>query len=308
MKKPVTNMAASARARLLNRAKAERRPFSELLQYYGMERFLYRLSRSEHAERFVLKGALMLQFWGAPLTRATKDIDLLGRETHSVEQLVAVVKECLMLELQDDGVQFDPETVQGNEIRIDAKYNGVRLTLVGFLGTARIHLQIDVGFGDVITPGVQELDYPTLLEFDAPRLLGYTPETTIAEKFQAMVVLDMANTRMKDFLDIWLLAQGRPFSGPVLADAIGATFRRRATDLPTRTPIALTPAFHSTPVKHTQWRAYLRKGRVQGAVPELDVIASRIHAFVMPVVGSLTAGEEFLHRWRPGGPWVPGED
>jgi hypothetical protein len=202
VKKSITDMAASARARLLNRAKAEHRPFSELLQYYGMERFLYRLSRSDHAEGFVLEGALMLQCWGAPLRRATKDIDLLGRETRSVEQLVAVVKDCLMLELEDDGLRFDPETVQGNEIRIDAKYDGVRLTFVGFLGTARIHLQVDVGFGDVITPGAQELDYPTLLKLDAPRLLGYTPETTIAEKFHAMVVLDMANTRMKDFLDI----------------------------------------------------------------------------------------------------------
>jgi hypothetical protein len=178
-------MAASAKASLLNRAKAERRPFSELLQYYGMERFLYRLSRSDHAEHFVLEGALMLQFWGAPLTRATKDIDLLGRDTRSVEQLVAVVKDCLMLELEDDGLRFDPETIQGNEIRIDAKYDGVRLTFVGFLGTARIHLQVDVGFGDVITPGAQELDYPTLLGLDAPRLLGYTPETAIAEKFHA---------------------------------------------------------------------------------------------------------------------------
>jgi hypothetical protein len=194
LRRPTQVFVASARARLLNRAKAERRPFSELLQYYGMERFLYRLSRSDHAEHFVLEGALMLQFWGAPLTRATKDIDLLGRDTRSVEQLVAVVKDCLMLELEDDGLRFDPETIQGNEIGIDAKYDGVRLTFVGFLGTARIHLQVDVDFGDVITPGAQELDYPTLLGLDAPRLLGYTPETAIAEKFHAMVVLDMANT------------------------------------------------------------------------------------------------------------------
>ncbi|MGM0577601.1 MAG: nucleotidyl transferase AbiEii/AbiGii toxin family protein [Myxococcota bacterium] len=303
MKKEITNVAASVHARLLNRAKAERRPFNELLQYYAMERFLYRLSRSEHADRFVLKGALMLQFWGGALTRATKDIDLLGRSTVSVTEIVDVVRSCLAAAVDDDGLRFDPARVIGEEIRLAANYDGVRVRCGARLGNARVAIQVDVGFGDVVTPGAQDIEYPTLLDSAAPRLLGYTPETAIAEKLEAMVVLDMANTRMKDFLDIWILAQGRAFAGGLLAQAIEATFRRRGTALPESTPVALTPAFHSAKVKQTQWRAYLRKGRIQGDVPDLHEVAARIESFLMPVVTALTAGQAFTHRWPPGGPW-----
>ena len=301
-------MAASVRARLLNRAKREKRPFNELLQYYGMERFLYRLSQSEHAERFVLKGGLMLQFWGDLLTRATKDIDLLGRDAASVEELVLVMEQCLNAEVEDDGLRFDADTISGEEIRVDAKHHGVRLRFLGFLGTARISLQVDVGFGDVITPGAQVVEYPSLLDFRSSRLLGYTPETTIAEKFHAMVVLDMANTRMKDFLDIWMLTEGRAFSGRDLSNAIGATFRRRGTALPNSTPVALTAAFHSDPVKNMQWRAYLRKGRIQGPTPPLEEVVTQIQAFVRPIVEALVAGVEFTRRWSPAGPWSDAPD
>lgn len=303
MKKGVTNIAVSVHTRLLNRAKAESRPFNELLQYYAMERFLYRLSRSAHADGFVLKGALMLQLWGGPLRRATKDIDLLGRSTVTVAELIEVVRACIALDVDDDGLRFDPRTVTGDEIRLAASYAGVRVRCGAYLGKARVALQVDVGFGDVVTPGVQEIEYPTLLDFDAPRLNGYTPETTIAEKLQAMVVLDMANTRMKDFLDIWSLAQCREFSGELLSRAIKATFGRRQTALPESTPIALTAGFHSSPAKQTQWRAYLRKGKVQGAAPPLNEAAMQIHAFVMPVVGALVRGAKYTCRWLPGGPW-----
>ena len=219
MKKKRTNIAPSVHARLLNRAEAETRPFNELLQYYAMERFLYRLSRSEHAEHFILKGALMLQLWGGPLTRATKDIDLLGRNSATVGELIGTVRSCLEVAVDDDGLRFDPNDVTGETIRLTAHYDGVRIRCSARLGSARVALQIDVGFGDVITPDAQDIEYPTLLEFDAPRMLGYTPQTAIAEKLEAMVVLDMANSRMKDVLDIWLLAQGRDFDGKILADA-----------------------------------------------------------------------------------------
>jgi len=308
VKKGITNVAASVHARLLNRAKAESRPFNELLQYYAMERFLYRLSRSEHAEGFVLKGALMLQFWGGPLSRATKDIDLLGRDSVSVRELVELVRSCLAVAVDDDGLSFDPRHVAGEETRLAANYNGVRIRCGARLGNARVALQVDVGFGDVITPGAQAIEYPTLLDFDAPRLLGYTPETVIAEKLEAMVVLDMANTRMKDFLDVWILAHGCSFAGQLLAQAIEATFRRRRTALPESTPVALTPAFHSSAVKQTQWRAYLRKGRIRGDVPDLHEVAAHIESFAMPVVTALTAGQAFARTWPPGGPWGNVED
>jgi len=167
VKKP-TNIAASVRARLLNRAKADDRPFQEVLQYYSMERFLYRLSRSEHASRFVLKGALMLQFWGGPVTRSTKDIDLLGDTTTSVDDLVALLRACCDVEVEDDGITFDAESMAGDEIRLDAIYDGVRVRGLATLAGARVTFQVDVGFGDVITPGAVTVTYPTLLEFDAP--------------------------------------------------------------------------------------------------------------------------------------------
>jgi len=303
MKKPITNMAASVHARLLSRAKTENRPFNELLQYYAMERFLYRLSRSAHADQFVLKGALMLQFWGGSLSRATKDIDLLGRVTATVDELLDVVRDCGSIAVEDDGLQFDPELVRGEEIRLQAKYDGVRVHCGARLGNARITLQIDIGFGDVITPQAQRIEYPTLLEFDPPSLLGYTPETSIAEKFEAMVVLDMANTRLKDFLDLWILSQAREFSGNVLAEAVDATFRRRGTPLPGSTPIALTSAFHLAAGKQAQWQAYVRKARVEGPTPTLEETVARIDTFLMPVVKALASGIPFASAWPPGGPW-----
>ncbi len=304
MKKGIADMAASVHARLLDRARTEGRPFDELLQYYAMERFLYRLSRSEHADRFVLKGGLMLQFWGGPMTRATKDIDLLGYAATTIDELVEVVRGCIAVDIADDGLRFDASNVTGEEIRLVAKYDGVRVRCGARLGNARVFLQIDVGFGDVITPGAQIVEYPTLLDFDAPRLRGYPAETYIAEKFQALVVLDMANTRMKDFLDIWTLAQGLEFSGALLAEAVEATFLRRRTSLPLSTPVALTPTFHSAPAKQAQWRAYLRKGRVRGPVPAFDEVVIHVRSFLMPIVEALTAGVTFDCHWAPTGPWV----
>lgn len=302
MKKP-TNIAASVRARLLNRAKADDRPLQEVLQYYAMERFLYRLSQSEHASRFVLKGALMLQFWGGPVTRSTKDIDLLGETTTSVDDLVGVMRACCDVEVEDDGIAFDAASMAGEEIRLDAIYDGVRVHGLCTLAGARVTFQVDVGVGDVITPGAVTVTYPTLLDFDAPKLLGYTPETVVAEKLQAMVALDMANTRLKDFLDIWVLAQGRAFDGAVLAEAIRATFERRRTPLPETTLIALTPAFHSAEAKQAQWTAYTRKARVRGEMPALDVVAEHIAAFAMPVFAALVARETVTARWPAAGPW-----
>jgi hypothetical protein len=251
----------------------------------------------------------MLRVWGGFSSRATKDIDLLGLATTSINELVAAVQSCLAVEVADDGMRFDTRTVTGEEIRLDAIYSGVRVRCSAHLGNARVAIQVDVGFGDAVTPCPQTVVYPTLLGLDPPRLLAYTAETAIAEKLQAMVVLDMANTRMKDFLDIWGLAEGREFSGEVLAEAIRATFRRRRTPLPRSTPLALTPTFFSAQVRQAQWRAYLRKGRVQGDVPPLDAVAMAIRGFVEPAIEALVAGTAFTRRWSPGGPWtIPDRD
>jgi predicted nucleotidyltransferase component of viral defense system len=303
MAKKSKNIPASVRARLLNRARAKGRSFNELLQYYAMERFLYRLSKSEHADLFVLKGGLMLQMWGGSLTRATKDIDLHREESASVVDLVGVVQDCLDQPVEDDGLRFDPKSIKGEAIRLAAKYNGVRIVFGGVLDQAKVTVQVDIGFADIITPSAQPISYPTLLDFGTPELLGYTPETTIAEKFEAIVSLDMANTRLKDFLDIWTLAKGRSFDGGVLGQAINATFSQRATELPTSTPIALTAAYSSASDKCAQWKAYEKKARVGGEMPSLAQATDLIGAFVMPVVEALNAGEVFIKHWAPGGLW-----
>jgi hypothetical protein len=299
------NVPASVRARLLNIAKAENRPFQEVLQYYAMERFLYRLSRSDQATLFVLKGALMLQLWGGGFGRATKDIDLLRASTCSVADIVVAVKRLLAAEVEDDGLRFDLDAVSGEEIRLDAIYNGVRARALCFLDGARIRLQIDVGFGDAVTPEAQPIVYPTLLDFQAPELLGYTPETAIAEKLHAMVALDMANTRLKDFYDVWALSGALGFDGPTLGAAIRATFERRQTALPESRPIALTPSFYAAPIKQAQWRAYLKKNRVADPMPRFDDVAETIADFLMPLIAALNNHENAFGQWPPGGPWEP---
>jgi hypothetical protein len=245
----------------------------------------------------------MLQLWGGPCTRATKDIDLLGRTTVSVDELVDILRSCIAVEVDDDGLRFDEATVKGEAIRLGAEYDGVRIRCTAKLGNARVIVQVDVGFGDIVIPRAQELVYPTLLEFDAPRLLGYTPESCVAEKFQAMVALDMANTRLKDFLDIWILSEGHEFSGGVLAEAIEATFHRRKTALPLSTPLALTEIFYSAPSKQAQWTAYPRKNRILGQIPKFEQVVTQIQAFVMPVVEALVAGNQSSASWPKGGPW-----
>jgi hypothetical protein len=256
--KNVSNLAASVQARLQNHARDTKRPFQELLQYYAMERFLYRLSTTPHRARFVLKGALMLHVWEAPLARATKDLDFLGRLDNSLENLDRVVREVCTADVEPDGMVFDPAMVKTERIKEDADYAGVRVRFVGLLGKARVTMQIDVGFGDVVTPGAVDITYPALLDFPAPALSGYPRETVIAEKFQAMVYLRTLNSRMKDFYDVWLLARQFAFDGAVLAKAIAATFANRETAIDVA-PIAFTPEFTEQASTLAQWTAFRKK-------------------------------------------------
>jgi hypothetical protein len=299
---PVKDLAASVHDRLLRLAKDTGRPFGEVLQYFAMERFLYRLGASPQRNRFILKGALMLRTWDAPLARPTMDIDLLGRMENSVQAVVAAVKDCLGAVVPRDGLTFDTDSVKGVEIALDAEYTGVRVLFTGLLGErTRLSMQVDVGFGDPITPGPAPVRFPTLLDFDAPSLLGTTPETTVAEKFHAMVELEMANSRMKDFFDIWMLARTRRFEGGLLARAIEATFRSRSTSLPVQVPVALTGAFAENAAKQVQWRAFLRKSRLESdpLAPAIQVIAG----LVMPPTEAVALGAAFAGTWVPGSGW-----
>jgi len=295
------NMAASVHARLTDIARRTDRPFQELLQYYAMERFLYRLSKSPHAARFVLKGALMLRVWDAPMAGPSKDIDVLGRLENSLENLSTVVREVYAVEVESDGLLFRPATVKSERIREDADYEGVRTRFDGLLARARMAMQLDVGIGDVMVPGPVEIAYPTLLDMPAPRLKGYPRETAIAEKFEAMVKLGTLNSRMKDFYDIWLLSRQFDFDGSMLAQAANATFVNRRTAVKAD-PVALTTEFSESEVANIQWRAFVRKGRLANAPARLGEAVSGIARFLLPVARAHLAGGNFKMNWTVD-PW-----
>jgi len=214
------NSPASVRQRLLNRARKDKRPFNELLQYYAMERFLYRLSRSTHSDQFILKGALMLRAWGSAEVRPTMDIDMLGRTSNDDAHIIDQIRDILAVEMEEDGLTFDPGSIRSSRITEDADYEGIRIRFQGKLDSAKISMQIDIGFGDVVYPKPEETDFPTLLESPVPRLLCYSQVSAIAEKFEAMVKHGMLNSRMKDFYDIWLLSRLFNFEGAMIAEAI----------------------------------------------------------------------------------------
>lgn len=226
------NRSASVRQRLLNLSRSQRRPFQEVLQFYVMERFLYRLSQSKYAERFILKGVLILQVWQSPLTRPTRDIEMLGRTDNSPESLAEQVRDIVQARTLEDGLVFETDALQVEAITEDADYQGVRIRLQATLAGARARLQLDIGFGDAVLPASQLMRYPTLLDFPAPELLCYSRESAIAEKLQAMVALGELNSRMKDFYDIWLLSRQFTFELSGLRVAVEATFNRRKTTRP----------------------------------------------------------------------------
>jgi hypothetical protein len=301
----IKNLPASVHGRLQNHARETKRPFQELLQYYAMERFLYRLSKSPYRSRFVLKGALMLHVWNAPLARATKDVDLLGRLDSSLENLARVVRDVCATDVEPDGMVFDPATVKTVRIKEDADYQGVRVHFVGLLGKARAAMQIDVGFGDVVTPNAETIRYPSLLDFPAAELSGYPRETVVAEKFQAMVYLRTANSRMKDFYDIWLLASEFPFEGRILAKAVSATFANRGTAID-EAPIALSSDFTEQPSTLAQWRAFRSRLSHDRIPDKLFDIVTVLAAFLLPIARACASNATFQMRWSPGGPWVAG--
>jgi len=297
------NLAASVNARLQNHARTTRRPFQEVLQYYAMERFLYRLSVSPHSSNFVLKGALMLHVWDAPLARATKDVDFLGRMNNSLENVERVIRDVCTIDVEPDAMDFDPAGVKCERIKEDADYEGVRVRFIGKLGSARASMQLDIGFGDVVTPAPQTISYPALLEFPAAKLSGYPRETVVAEKFQAMVYLSTTNSRMKDFYDAWLLANSFAFDGALLARAVGATFANRGTTLE-ENPIALTSEFTDQSATKAQWAAFRKRTGIETVPATLADATTVVASFLLPIARAVAAGEDFALQWPPRGPWA----
>jgi hypothetical protein len=297
------DVAASVRQRLLNKAHADYRPFNELLQYYAMERFLFRLGVSEHAAKFVLKGALLFMAWRAPASRPTADIDLLGRTSNAMDGIVAMMVRICTVEVEPDGLAFDTHSIVAERIAEDADYQGIRVKIRGNLGTARVALQLDIGFGDVIVPRAQQVTYPTLLDMSPPRIRCYSRETTVAEKFEAMTKLGILNSRMKDFYDIWFLSRLYEFDGRVLATAIVKTFAHRDTPIEPAT-VAFSEAFRQDATKQTQWRAFVRKTALEDAPKELAEVMACVRVFLQPVAKASAAGESFDKQWKPPGPWT----
>ena len=300
MKSP-RNIPASVRQRLLNRAKSDRRPFNELLQYYAMERFLYRLSQSAHADRFILKGALMLRIWRAPELRPTVDIDMLGRTSNEEADIVAQIRDILTVDVEADGLAFDPDSIRAERITEDADYEGIRIRVLCALGSARVHMQIDIGFGDVVYPEPEESELSTMLDSPAPRLFCYSRESTIAEKLEAMVKLNVLNSRMKDFYDIWLLSRQFDFDGADLTEAVRLTFERRGTVLPAEIE-AFTEPFISA--KQTQWAAFWKRLGQDHVPASFGEIVAQVDRFLSPIVAFLSSSKTKPIKWTVPGPWT----
>jgi predicted nucleotidyltransferase component of viral defense system len=272
-------MGASVRARLLNIARERGQTFDLLLVRYALERFLYRLSLSAHKDNFVLKGAMLLATWLDNAYRPTRDIDLLGFGASQPEAILAVFREICAIETED-GVVFDAGALRIDRNREDLEYGGLRVVTDARIGGAKIRVVVDIGFGDAVEPGLNEIELPVLLDLPAPRLRAYPKEAVIAEKFQAMVDLGRANSRMKDFYDIWFLAKTFTFEDDRLARAITATFARRKTGIPVEAPDALSDAFAQDDAKRKQWEAFA-SSVLSKPVP-LDVVVKDLRAFLLP--------------------------
>jgi predicted nucleotidyltransferase component of viral defense system len=297
----VRDRAASVRQRLLDRARAAGEDFNLTLTRYAGARLLYRLSVSPHRERFLLKGATLFALWDDSSHRVTRDLDLLGFGDPAVASMEAVFSELCAIEA-DDGLEFRAESVQGQEIRGGQEYDGVRVRLEARLGQARIRLQVDVGFGDAVVPPPEMIEVVALEGLPSARLRAYPREAVIAEKLHALVVLGIANTRMKDLYDLWSLAQRFEFDAGRLADSIAATFERRRTDVPNELPVGLSPAFAGDAEKIAQWRAFVRRTGATSA-PELADAIARLRAFLMPAMGRARTRDGNAERWSAGGSW-----
>jgi hypothetical protein len=299
-----SNLPASVRQRLRNLAKSRGEELQPILTRYGVERLLYRLGRSGDRNRLVLKGAVLFYLWEGGLRRPTRDVDFLGYGDATPETIADLFRALCRVEVDPDGLVFHDESVRAEVIRDRQDYGGVRVRLTATLGNARMPLQIDIGFGDAVTPGAEMAAFPTLLDSPAPRICVYPPETVIAEKYQAMVSLGIGNTRMKDFYDVHALAAEHAFDGATLVAAITATFARRTTPLSTEPPVALTRSFGDDPAKQAQWRAFLGRGRLSDVPADLATVTDRMHDFLWPPANAASESRDFSATWLPSVGWA----
>lgn len=295
------NVAASVLARLRNSSRSSDGPFQQVLQLYAIERFLYRISKSSHAQSVILKGALLLKTIGIPGARPTVDIDMLRKGKADQASLVTLIKDCATLDVAADGLAFIADSVVAEEIVKDSEYGGTRILLDARMDNVRLRVQVDFGVGDVMVPGPRMIEYPVFLGSDTIQLLAYPVESAIAEKLQAMVALGNANSRMKDFYDVWICSNHLDFDANVLLKAIDATFKNRETPVPAGEFEALTAAFVEG--HRVQWNAFVRKLREDELTDAFDKVVSELRTFAMPVLGALARGEKLTQRWKAGQGW-----
>lgn len=278
---------ASVRQRLLNIAQRDRVDFQLVLTRYSLERLLYRLGRSSHKAAFLLKGAFLFHAWQDDVARPTRDLDLLGYGAPDIARLEAVITEIVGTEVDDDGLDFLTGTIRGEAIREASLYDGIRFKLIATLGRARIPVQIDIGFGDAIGPQAVELEYPTLLDQDPPRIMSYQPQFVIAEKLEAMVVLGMINTRLKDYYDLWRMNRTMDISDEDLIGAMRATFTRRGTEIPTAVPPGLTDDF-ADKQKRQMWDAFIERNGLDAEEASLADVVRELRSTFWPLLIKLS--------------------
>lgn len=293
--KEVTNLAASVRAKLQNIKEKTGEDFQLLLMRFAAERLLYRLSVSPHKDKFLLKGAALFNVWFNEPHRPTKDVDLLGSGENDIPAVEKIFREICQIE-SPDGLDFPLETLQGSLIREEEVYQGVRITLTAMLAKARIPLQIDVGFGDAVTPKPKTETLPTLLDLPAPKLKLYPKETVVAEKFNAMVKLGIGNSRMKDFWDVNYLIEKFEFDGIVLQKAITATFKNRQTDFPKELPLALTDEFATNSAIILRWNGFIKRNKISKNT-DFGKIIENLRSFYEPIIEANKANDEFSKSW-----------
>ena len=298
----IKNQSASVRQRLLNLAREKSEDFQTWLDRFAAERLLYRLSQSKHRGSFALKGAALFAVWSEEVYRPTRDIDLLGWGDNSQSRMRDVFRELCTAAVDDDGLVFDADSVAVREIAAHQEYGGLRVILRADLAGARAHVQVDIGFGDAITPGPVEVEYTSILGFPPAVMQAYPKESVVAEKVQAIVSLGLVNSRLKDFWDVYNLAQVTEFDGGRLCEALRATFSRRKTALPGSTPVALTDRFYDDLVKQRQWEGFKRESRVDSQAG-LDEVCVLLEQFLMPPLKTSAENKTFDKIWQPGGPW-----
>lgn len=296
------NTAASIRARLLTLAQSKGEDYQRVLGRYAIERFLYRLGRSPHRDIFALKGATLFTLWTGQTHRPTKDLDLLGRGSSAVSEVEETIRAICEIQ-EEDGIVFDSKSVEGTKIKEEDEYDGVRIKFQAELAGARIPTQIDIGFGDSVYPEPELAVFPVLLSMEAPVIRAYPREASIAEKFHAMVVLDIRNSRMKDFYDLWFIANTWTFDMASLRKAIFASFARRGSAVPAEVPFALTDSFLNDPQKKQQWNAFVRRLGLGATAPSLEAVGAVLRTFLLPCIHEQTGPQTDQKSWTPRRTW-----